>query len=298
VKLFRYYVRLLISFFRYFLHVQQLSFNSLLMVTGSILPFLNRDVQYLKILNSFMIKIVKDRRQVINSMKVPEECCHLDYYLTNSLDGKLFNDEEICAELNTFLMANNDTSKSQLKFLFYFIAKYPKIQQKVYEEVSSFLHNRLGYLSKKDLKDLPYTQSLIYETLRLFPPGPLIARKLDSAITTGGFTFPKGVEVAISPYLMARNPKYFDDPLVFNPDRFLGLDKQPLGFIPFSTGARKCPGEKVGINILKIFVAKICSSFKVSLVKDYSKKLALNMEVVLCPKDKILLTFTEREAGN
>jgi cytochrome P450 len=258
------------------------------------LPIFNREEKPLGTLQTLMTKIVKDRRKLLNATESPEVSCALDGYLTIPVEGKLFDDDEVCSAMNSMLFAVHDTTKSTLTFLFYCLAKYPEVQQKVYEEVAPFLNNRFDLLKSVDQIAFSYTQAVINETLRLYSPGAIIGRKLDSAITTGGFTFPKDVDVLFSPFLMGRNPKYFDDPLTFNPDRFLGLDKPPLGFIPLSTGARKCTGGKVSMKMLKIFVFKICSSFKVSLAKDYGEHLALKWEGLLQPRKQMMLTFEKR----
>jgi cytochrome P450 family 4 len=189
--------------------------------------------------------------------------------------------------------ALNHTTKTTLTFLFYCLAKHPEIQQKVFEEVEQVVH-RSELLGSEDVKNLPYTQSVINESLRLYPTVPFVGRKLNSAITVKGFTFPKDIEVLISPFLMGRNPKYFDDPLTFNPNRFLNLQKPPTGFIPFSIGARKCSGGKIAMNLMKMCVAKIISVFKVSLPKDCVEDLSLRFGLCLATKEKCFLNFEKR----
>jgi cytochrome P450 family 4 len=81
--------------------------------------------------------------------------------------------------------------------------------------------------------------SIVKETLRLYPSAPVFARKLAAETTIGEYTFPANVTLAIPPYMMARDPKLFPDPLKFDPLRFNGENKiVPFSFIPFSAGPR------------------------------------------------------------
>lgn len=258
------------------------------------LRFFNREVESLTILNNFMMKIVNERRQQLGTHDYPNPLCTLDYYLTTQIGGELLSDKEVCTEINSAIFAAHQTVKTTLTFLFYSLAKHSDVQQKVYDEVKLVLGDQFDYLDSDHVKDLSYTEAAIFETLRLYPVFPFIGRKLKSEITIGDLTFPKDVEILISPFMMGRNPKYFKDPLAFNPDRFLGLKTPPHGFIPFSIGARQCIGDKIGVNVGKILTAKICSRFKVSLARDYNENLGLVWNLTLQPKERISLFFHER----
>jgi cytochrome P450 family 4 len=137
------------------------------------------------------------------------------------------------------LFAGHDTTTSALSFIFYNIAKYPEVQQKIYEEIISIFENNEEVTLSK-LNDLQYTEAVIKESLRLFPPVPYYGRKFKNEFTADGLTFPKDTNILVSPYLMGRSEKYFKNPEVFDPDRF-NLEssyekKNPFAYLPFSAG--------------------------------------------------------------
>lgn len=245
----------------------------------------------LKILHDFVDKIIRDRRIELNEGKASDEWLPLNYYIQNKVGPTFLTDEEIREEINTMIFGTHDTSKSTFAFLLYNLAKYPEIQQKAYEEIVLEVKDEI---IQPELLQIPYTEAVIKETLRLFSPIPHLCRKLGSELTIGGYTFPKGAEMAISPYLMGRNPKYFKDPLTFNPDRFHGVDVAPEGFIPFSIGARKCIGGKIAIMSLKNTIAMFLKSFKIALPKD-SEEMTVYAELSLKPLNGILLNIEKRQ---
>lgn len=238
---------------------------------------------------------MKKRRAELNGGAPGTDYLMLDFLLQNEVEGKMLNDEEVRAEVDTMIFGAHDTSKSASAFVTYCIAKYPEVQQKVYEEAELLLGDDPEKEIKiEDLSLLVYTEAVIKESLRLYPSTPYLSRKLRSEITTGGYTFPKDVEVAFSPFLTGRDPKYFDDPLTFNPDRFLGANSNPVGFIPFSIGARKCSGSKIAIMLLKISVAKFSFNYKLSLARP-DEEMKLFAELMLAPVNGILLNFEKRQ---
>ena len=219
----------------------------------------------------------------------------LDHYIQTPIDGIYLSDEEIREELDTIILGAHDTTKSTLAFSMYVLAKYPEVQQRVFEEVKEVIGEDLNRdLNDRDIVHLPYLEAVLKETLRLYPPVPFVGRKLDSEITVGGYTFPKDADIVISPFLAGRNSKYFEDPLVFNPDRFLGLQKTPQGFISFSVGARKCMGGNIALMLLKIIIAKLVVNYKISSVKGH-EDVTLSVELILGPLDGIYLNIEKRE---
>jgi cytochrome P450 family 4 len=249
--------------------------------------------KHLKIINEFTMRIVKERREKLKNEDQVNENLILDNYLIDLVDGKLLTDEEICEEINTVILGAHDTLKSGIPFALYCLAKYPEIQQKVYDEVSQiFDKDSKLEIEEEDLDKMIYTQLFIKEVMRLYPSVPYFSRKLPSDITTCGFTFPKNSEILISPYLMGRNPKYFENPLKFNPERFES-DPHPPGYISFSLAPRKCPGGKVSFIMMKIVILKVVSEFQVSL-PEKSNELDLNLELTLTPEHGIVLNFDKR----
>jgi cytochrome P450 len=247
----------------------------------------------IKILNDFTLEIVKNRRKCLRS---PEEegFCVIDSIMQTPIDGRLLTDEEAGFEINSVILGNHDTMKTAMTFLFYVLAKYPDVQEKVYHEVVKTVIDEADHdLTIEDVEKLHYLESVIKETLRLYPVIPVVGRKLRSEKQIGELIFPKDVEVLISPYLMMRNPKYFDDPLTFNPERFLGVHKMPLAYSAFSIGARKCFGGRYAITSLKMIAAKFLIQNKLRLEND-NQEIVVGVEMTLKPKQKILLKLEQR----
>jgi cytochrome P450 family 4 len=259
---------------------------------------LYRDQQkHLKAITAFTNKIVKERRLKVEDGTITKDDFIIDYYFFHMVDGRYLTDYEIARELDTMILGVHDTTQNVFSFMMYHLAKYPEVQQKVYDEAYMIFKDDLNPnrdLLEEDVNNLPYMEAVIKETLRMFPPVPFVGRKLDSEITVGELTFPKDIEIIMSPYMMGRNPKYFDDPLTFNPDRFLGVDVMPLAFTPFSIGAKKCIGGRIAMIGLKLAMAKVVWNFKVSLPAKGHEELELICELVLATKGNVPVVLEKR----
>ena len=255
-----------------------------------------KERKVLKILQGFTQKIVQDRRKELESRnKKDEDFLMVDHYIQTSVDGVHLTDNEIREELDTMILGVYETFKSTTAFVLYNLAKYPEVQQRVFEEASVVIGDNIKKdLNEKDTTHLTYLEAVIKETLRLYSPVVYVGRKLDSEVRTGGYTFPKNAEIAISPFAAGRNPKYFNDPLIFNPDRFLGLKTSPDGFIPYSIGTRKCKGEKIALMMFKIMITKILLKYELSPVKGH-EDVDLTLNLVLSPLNGIHLNVKKRQ---
>jgi cytochrome P450 family 4 len=245
----------------------------------------------LKVLNEFTMKIVKDRKRKyeISPYSIDDNIL-LEFFSSPKVNEIFLTDKEICNEINSLNLGLHGTLKSAISFIHYCLAKYPEMQQKVFNEVS-----QLGdEIKESELDEMRFTHAFIKEVLRMFPPVCFFARKLSSEVTAGGFTFPKDAEVMFSPFLMGRNAKYFADPLKFDPNRFLELKSDPPGFIPFALAPRKCLGGKIAYIIMKIAIVGVLKNFKLILPEE-SEELELNADMSLSAKNGINLIFEKRQ---
>jgi cytochrome P450 family 4 len=246
----------------------------------------------LKYINDFTMQIIKNQRKELeeNSECDVNENIFLGHLLKSKIDGNLLSDEEILAETNTMILALYDTLKSATSFVHYCLAKHPEMQQKVFEEVSQLSDE----IKESELDEMKFTNAFIKEVLRMFPAVSFFACKLSSEVTAGGFTFPKDLEVIFSPFLMGRNPKYFSDPLKFDPNRFLELKSDPPGYIPFALAPRKCLGVKIAYIIMKISIVAVLKNYKLALPKE-SEELKLNIDLTLSAENGIKLNLEPRK---
>ncbi|XP_068095127.1 cytochrome P450 4A12A-like [Hyperolius riggenbachi] len=182
-------------------------------------------------------------------------------------NGQGLSDEDLRAEVDTFMFEGHDTTASGISWLLYCMAKYPEHQKKCQEEIKKVLGDR-NTVEWEDLGNMPYCTMCIKESMRLYPPVPLIARELTSPITfPDGRSLPKGIIVFLSIYLVNRCPILWDDPEVFDPLRF-SLDnpsnRHSHAFLPFSAGTRNCIGQTFAMNEMKIALALTLNRFELS----------------------------------
>ncbi|XP_073848045.1 probable cytochrome P450 4p3 isoform X2 [Musca autumnalis] len=253
--------------------------------------------KYLKSMNklhAFSSGIIEKRRELlskeieeeeesdVNRNEIDENSIYrkrryamLDTLLRAEKDG-LIDHEGICEEVDTFMFEGFDTTSMNLIFALMSLALYPEMQKKCYEELQEHIpDNDLSSLDIQQLNNLKYLDCFIKETQRLYPSVPSIIRKCTSDIVVDGkLLFPKGTQIMIHIYDIHTNPKYYDEPEKFNPERFMApqADKRhPFAFIPFSGGQRNCIGQKFALIEMKTLLIYVLKNFV--------------LESVTCPED-------------
>lgn len=221
----------------------------------------------------------------------------LDILLRATIDGKPLSDDDIREEVDTFTFAGHDTSASALTFILYNIAKHQEIQKRMYDEIVETVGPESTELTLHNLNELRFLDLVIKESLRLFPPVPMIARHATENAEIEGTTIPVGTIVGVDIFEMHRDPDYFEDAERFNPDRFAAVREtgkcNPFTYIPFSAGNRNCIGQKFAQYEIKTAVTKLLQSFRLELTSpDFEP--ALKAEIVLKPAGPLPIRFIQR----
>uniref|UniRef100_A0A2M4ASZ7 Putative cytochrome n=1 Tax=Anopheles triannulatus TaxID=58253 RepID=A0A2M4ASZ7_9DIPT len=222
----------------------------------------------------------------------------LDLLLQSTIDGRPLTDLEIREEVDTFMFEGHDTTTSALSFLFYSLAHNPHVQQKVFDEVRSVIgDDRSISITMAKLNEMHYLELVIKETLRLYPSVPMFGRKMMENTEINGKIIPSGANVIVMPFFLGRNPKYFPDPLVFDPERFnveTSAEKtNPYQYIPFSAGPRNCIGQKFAMLEIKSVVSKVVRQYEL-LPPAEPQKISFIAELILRPEHGIPLRVRTR----
>ncbi|CAK9813607.1 Cytochrome P450 4g15 [Anthophora plagiata] len=159
------------------------------------------------------------------------------------------------------------------------------LQARVYEELNEIFAGTDRPCTFQDTLEMKYLERVILETLRLFPPVPIIARSInqDVKIVTNNYVLPKGSTVLISPYRIHRLEEFYPNPDKFDPDNFLTEKMQSrhyYSFIPFSAGPRSCVGRKYAMLKLKVLLSTILRNYKI--LSDHTEKdFRLRADIIL-----------------
>ncbi|XP_077382179.1 cytochrome P450 4T8 [Festucalex cinctus] len=192
------------------------------------------------------------------------------------------SDEDVRAEVDTFMFEGHDTTASGISFILHTLACHPEQQNKCRDEIAQILDGK-DDVRWEHLGKMPYTSMCIKESLRLFPPVPGMARKLTKDVTfVDGRTMPQGSLVGTSVYALHRNATVWENPNVFDPLRFLPENisrRSPHAFVPFSAGPRNCIGQNFAMNELKVVVASILRRYQ--LLEDPTRKPKMIPRLVL-----------------
>jgi len=178
--------------------------------------------------------------------------------------------EQAVSEANTMLFAGNHTTTAGLGWLWYELARHPQIQQEARAETRQRLDGRLPTFD--DFERLPYIQMVVSESLRLNPPAwGLFVREALEDVEIGNYTIPKGSFIFMQPYVTHRDPRFFPDPLRFDPRRFAGgnlNDLQKRAYFPFGMGPHLCVGRSMALFHMTAIVATILQQWEIRLIDD------------------------------
>lgn len=280
-------------------------FNRLLMPFGEliekipILPINKGFQQAKKRLDSIVFNMIREHRD--NEAKGTAKS-DLLYTLLDAQDSeagiKRMTDTQLRDEVMTIFLAGHETTANALTWTFYLLSEYPSVEAKLYEELKSVLVNGKGNGIRQDknnqelriptTQDIPrleYTEKVVRESMRLYPPAWTLGRQAINDYNVNDYVIPAKSIILMSQYVMHRDPKYFPNPELFYPERWTKEAKVQLprfSYFPFGGGIRGCIGEAFAWMEGILIVATVCRHWR--MFHDPSHKVELKPLITLRPK--------------
>ena len=222
--------------------------------------------------------------EIISSRRAGQGGEHFDFlamYLeTTDKEGNPFSDSELLDELMTLIVAGFETSANTLNWVWYLVAKHPDVEQRLIGEAQRLVPT-VSAISAESLAEMQYTQQVLEETLRLYPPVWLYTRRSTQLDELEDFDVPPGTDIYLSPYILHRTAHYWADPDAFQPERFdpAVAPKKERPYFPFSLGPRRCLGEYFSFLEMKVHLGLLLPRFQMQLVdaSDPGLELAINL---------------------
>jgi cytochrome P450 len=184
-------------------------------------------------------------------------------------DGSRMTAQQLRDEALTLFLAGHETTASTLSWTWMLLAQHPRVEEKLHAELDSVLNGRTPTLD--DLPRLTYTSHVLSESMRLYPPAWAIPRLTIENHELGGYPVPKGIGIAAVPWVVHRDPRWYDSPESFVPERWEGdlLKKIPrFAYFPFSFGPRQCIGNSFALMEATLVLATIAQQFRFRLLPN------------------------------
>ncbi|TXG52499.1 hypothetical protein EZV62_021668 [Acer yangbiense] len=180
------------------------------------------------------------------------------------LEPEYYTDESIRSLMMVLLIAGTDTSAGTIEWAMSLLLNNPDILKKAQVEID----NQIGsdhLIDEIDLAKLPYLRCIINETLRLYPAGPLLVPHESSEdCKIGGYHIPRGTMLLVNMWAIQNDPKNWEEPRKFKPERFEGFEGTRDGFklVPFGSGRRSCPGESLAMRMVGLALGSLIQCFE------------------------------------
>jgi cytochrome P450 len=206
-------------------------------------------------------------------------------------------DKQVRDECLTVMLAGHETSANALSFALWELARNPEVQERLYLECRTVLGERVP--AAEDYGRLGYAAQVFAETIRIYPPVWVTARTAAEEYCYRGITIPEGA-ILLAPQIVAhRDPRFWDDPLRFDPERFSEESKarRPrFCYFPFGAGARQCIGEGLAWMEGVLILASVARHWRLSLPPDAPRELPIRPAISLRPKSGLHLRVDRRPA--
>jgi len=273
-------------------------FNYLLLPFSEILeklpiPQARRFNRAKETLDSIIYGIINERRA---SGEDKGDLLSMLLHAQDEESGAAMSDKQVRDECLTLFVAGHETTANALTFTFYLLSQNPDKESKLHEELDRALPD--GKLpSIEDLPNLKYTESVLAEAMRLFPPAWALGRLAVEDHEFGSFQLPKGALVLLSMYVLHRDERFWKDAGKFQPERFLHENAikeagQKFIYFPFGGGIRRCVGEQFAWAEGILLLATLARKWKLTLSPE--QKIGLSPLMTLRPKFGMKMQIEER----
>ena len=180
------------------------------------------------------------------------------------------SDVQLRDEIMTIFLAGYETVANAFTWTWYLLSQHPEAEAALHQELKTVLDGRLPRL--EDIPQLPYTEMVLAESMRLYPPAWAQGRVAVCDFNLGGYHLPAGTNVFMSQFLMHRDPRYFADPLRYDPQRWTPEAKalRPrYSYFPFGAGARQCIGESFAWMEAILVLATLAQRWRMTLAPGH-----------------------------
>ncbi|XP_025266593.1 cytochrome P450 4C1-like [Camponotus floridanus] len=246
--------------------------------------------------NRFLKNLEDDKETETEDVEVfgikKKRLAMLDLLIAASQESSL-TDLDIREEVDTFMFEGHDTTAMGIMFALLLLAEHKDIQERVRVEVNTVMQENGGKLTMKSLQNLSYLDRCLREALRLYPSVFLIFRDTAEDVKLHSYVVPAGTIIHLNIYGVHRDPNFWPNPEVFDPDRFLPekmLNRHPYSYLPFSAGPRNCIGQRFGLLEMKAMIAPLVHNFYLEPV-EYLKDIQLKLDVILRPSHPVHMRF-------
>ncbi|XP_046431579.1 cytochrome P450 4g15 [Neodiprion fabricii] len=236
-----------------------------------------------------------------NDVGEKKRLAFLDLLIESGQNGVVLTDTEIKEQVDTIMFEGHDTTAAGSSFFLSLMGIHQDIQEKVIEELDEIFGDSDRPVTFQDTLEMKYLERCLMETLRMYPPVPIIAReiKTDLKLASGDYTLPAGATVVIGTFKMHRQANIYPNPDVFNPDNFLPektANRHYYAFVPFSAGPRSCVGRKYAMLKLKIILSTILRNFRIkSDLKE--EDFRLQADIILKRAEGFKIRLEPRKPG-
>nr|XP_022911180.1 cytochrome P450 4d2-like [Onthophagus taurus] len=250
-----------------------------------------KEREQLKILHdSLRGSIERKRKEYNNNLNTEKRPTYMDILLGD----KNNKETDILRQLTMVFTAAFDASAVSMSYMIYYLAKYPEIQQKAYEEVHSILGEDIHQtITNQQMLGMKYLDLVMKESMRLGPAIPLFTRTLEEDVIHEDTTLPKGLMILMIPFMMHLDPELYPEPEKFIPERFLleNLNSNRYSYTPFNAGIRNCMGQLYAMTSMKIALAKLLLNYE---FVDVQHKICYTVEITLQSKTGVRVGIRKR----
>jgi len=213
--------------------------------------------------------IVAQRRGDVGSDDDPDAPMDFLSVLMRARSNGEQTDEQLRDEMMTMLLAGHDTTALTLTYTWFLLSEHPEVERRLHEEVDAVVDD--GRPTMADVRELEYTEWVIKEAMRLYPPVYTIFREPREPVEVGGYTIPEGAAIMLPQWAVHRSDDHWEDPETFDPERWRperAKERPRFAYFPFGGGPRHCIGKHLAMLEARSIVATTASRFRLTYEGD------------------------------
>lgn len=251
------------------------------------LPSVIRFRRAIRQLSSLMYRIIRERREETQRRSdLLTTLVHME-----DVDGTRMSDRDLHDELLTLLLAGHETTALSLAYSFYLLAQHPEVENRLIQELDDKLNGQPP--TAEIVRELTWTESILKEAMRLYPPVWLLGREAIQDCEIGGYPISAGTQISMSQWTAHRDPRWHEEPERFDPQRWLDertVDLPRGAYFPFGDGPRICVGNSFAMMESVLILATVYQKHRLRVVDD--KPLNLIPSITLRPRNDITMKLS------